>query len=215
MKKILYVEDEKPLSEAVSYFLTKNGYWVDCAYNGKEALEKCLQTRYDMIVMDIMMPVMDGITALKQIRLFDHQIPIIMLSAKTTSNDIVTGLDEGANDYITKPYKAIELLARIRNLIRKEHCINFDGMEVNIEKKTVSKGTISYNLSREELDLLYALINNPTSKYPSHMFYTKGDEGKDTYLVSVLNMKIKSMKSRYIIRLRNGLVFMEERVNKC
>ena len=215
MKKILYVEDEKPLSEAVSYFLTKNGYRVDCAYNGKEALEKCLQTRYDMIVMDIMMPVMDGITALKQIRLFDHQIPIIMLSAKTTSNDIVTGLDEGANDYITKPYKAIELLARIRNLIRKEHCINFDGMEVNIEKKTVSKGTISYNLSREELDLLYALINNPTSKYPSHMFYTKGDEGKDTYLVSVLNMKIKSMKSRYIIRLRNGLVFMEERVNKC
>ena len=215
MKKILYVEDEKNLSEAVSYFLTKSGYEVDCAYDGKEALAKCLHNRYALIVMDIMMPVMDGITALKKIRSFDHTVPIIMLSAKTTSNDIVTGLDEGANDYITKPYKAIELLARIRNLIRTENKLLFDGMAVNIEKKTISKGTVSYNLGKEELDLLYALINNQKAKFPSKMFCPGGNDGEDVYLVSLLNMKIGAMNSAYMIRLRDGWVSLEERKEKC
>lgn len=118
--RILLVEDDRSLSRAVSTILQKNNYTVDCVDNGQLALDYLEQDIYDMVIMDIMMPVMDGITALKNLRKRGSNIPVLMLTAKTEIDDKVEGLDNGANDYLTKPFDTRELLARIRVLTRSE-----------------------------------------------------------------------------------------------
>lgn len=119
--RILLVEDDRSLSRAVSTILQKNNYTVDCVDNGQLALDYLEQDIYDMVIMDIMMPVMDGITALKNLRKRGCNIPVLMLTAKTEIDDKVEGLDNGANDYLTKPFDTRELLARIRVLTRSKN----------------------------------------------------------------------------------------------
>lgn len=119
--RILLVEDDRSLSRAVSTILQKNNYSVDCVENGQTALDYLEKDIYDAVIMDIMMPVMDGITALKNLRKCGSNIPVLMLTAKTEIDDKVEGLDNGANDYLTKPFDTRELLARIRVLTRSEN----------------------------------------------------------------------------------------------
>lgn len=119
--RILLVEDDRSLSRAVSTILQKNNYSVDCVENGQMALDYLEKDIYDAVIMDIMMPVMDGITALKNLRKRGSNIPVLMLTAKTEIDDKVEGLDNGANDYLTKPFDTRELLARIRVLTRSEN----------------------------------------------------------------------------------------------
>lgn len=119
--RILLVEDDRSLSRAVSTILQKNNYSVDCVENGQTALDYLEKDIYDAVIMDIMMPVMDGITALKNLRKRGSNIPVLMLTAKTEIDDKVEGLDNGANDYLTKPFDTRELLARIRVLTRSEN----------------------------------------------------------------------------------------------
>ena len=116
--RILLVEDEKDLSKAVKTILTLSNYDVDTAFNGKEALDKVKEKHFDIIIMDIMMPVMDGIESMKEMRKIGVDTPVILLTAKSEIDDKIFGLDSGANDYITKPFDKNELLARIRALIR-------------------------------------------------------------------------------------------------
>lgn len=118
--KILLVEDEKELSQAVKKLLTVSGYEVDCAYDGLAALECVRYDTYDCIVMDIMMPRMDGLTALKRMRENGLNTPVLLLTAKAELDDKVTGLDAGADDYLPKPFAVKELLARIRALTRRQ-----------------------------------------------------------------------------------------------
>ena len=118
--RILLVEDDRSLSRAVSTILQKNNYSVDCVENGQMALDYLEKDIYDAVIMDIMMPVMDGITALKNLRKRGSNIPVLMLTAKTEIDDQVEGLDNGANDYLTKPFDTRELLARIRVLTRSD-----------------------------------------------------------------------------------------------
>lgn len=118
--KILLVEDEKQLSQAVKKLLMVSGYEVDTAFNGQEAVEQTAYNTYDCIIMDIMMPVMDGLTALKKMRAKGLNTPVLLLTAKAELDDKVEGLDAGADDYLPKPFAMKELLARIRALLRRQ-----------------------------------------------------------------------------------------------
>ena len=118
--RILIVEDEKALSRVLVKIFEKNYYSVDAVYNGQEALDYIATGNYDIVLMDVMMPVMDGITALKKIRADGNQIPVLLLTAKSEPDDKVMGLDSGANYYITKPFDTKELLAAVRAITRKE-----------------------------------------------------------------------------------------------
>ncbi len=141
--RILLAEDEKALSRAVVTVLEKKGgYDVDAAYDGVEAVEKAREYVYDAIVMDIMMPKMDGITALKLLRREGNTTPIIMLTAKAELDDRVNGLDAGADDYLTKPFQMAELLARLRSLTRRAG---------NYMPKTICVGSVTLDVEQQEL----------------------------------------------------------------
>ena len=117
--RLLIIEDEKDLNNALSKHLKKNGYGVDACYNGMEALEYIQITNYDAIILDVMMPIMDGYEFLRRIRQQKDQTPVLFLTAKDTLEDKVFGLDSGADDYLIKPFEFEELLARIRVMTRR------------------------------------------------------------------------------------------------
>ena len=116
--KLLFAEDERSLSRAVVHILEKNCYSVDAVYDGETALEYLENGDYDGVILDIMMPKLDGISVLKTLRSRGNQVPVLMLTAKAEIDDKVLGLDTGANDYLTKPFDTKELLARIRAMTR-------------------------------------------------------------------------------------------------
>lgn len=164
-KKILIVEDDKKISRFLELELTHENYSVDFAYNGKEALEKVEAQSFDLILLDIMIPRINGFELCKRIRTFSD-IPIIMVTAKDEISDKVIGLDLGADDYITKPFIIEELLARIRVALRKNSesdtkkiyssgalTLNLNTYEVHVEGNAVA-------LSKKEFDLLEYLIKN-------------------------------------------------------
>lgn len=119
-KRLLLAEDEKEFSKALTAILKHNGYLVDAVYNGKDALDYLLGGDYDCAILDIMMPLLDGISVLKGIRHDGLDLPVIMLTAKSEIDDRVFGLDSGADDYVTKPFVAKELIARIRAVTRRK-----------------------------------------------------------------------------------------------
>ena len=118
--KLLLIEDEKELSEALFQILTKNKYLVDAVYDGEDGLDYALTGIYDVIVLDIMLPKLNGLSLLKKIRQEGILTPVIMLTAKSQIEDRVTGLDLGADDYLTKPFAVEELLARLRSITRRK-----------------------------------------------------------------------------------------------
>ena len=118
MKKILVVDDEKPISEIVKYNLVKEGYEVFTAYDGEEALEKVEEVEPDLIILDLMLPKMDGLEVAREVRK-THDMPIIMVTAKDSEIDKVLGLELGADDYVTKPFSNRELVARVKANLRR------------------------------------------------------------------------------------------------
>ena len=130
--RILLVEDDRSLSRAVSTILQKNNYSVDCVENGQMALDYLEKDIYDAVIMDIMMPVMDGITALKNLRKRGSNIPVLMLTAKTEIDDKVEGLDNGANDYLTKPFDTVYLHALKNNKIMLLHLEIFRSTQLHV-----------------------------------------------------------------------------------
>jgi len=164
-EKILFADDVEELAEAVGTILESNGYEVDIVNNGKDALEKSKEEIYDCIILDIMMPIMDGLEAVKQMRKLNIKTPIILLTAKSMTDDKVEGLDAGANDYITKPFDKKELLARIRALTRVEE-ENKEKYEIgnlifDKENLQISKDKIALNLSKHEGEIIEFFIKNP------------------------------------------------------
>lgn len=161
---ILIVEDEKILAEAVKSILIHNGYKVEIALNGKIALEKTNQNNYDIILMDLMMPIMGGIEALKQMRKSGINTPIILLTAKSQIEDKVEGLDAGANDYLTKPFDKKELLARIRALLRtnevKKEKYTIGNIFFDKENFELSNKVTSFKLNTKECEIMEVLVNN-------------------------------------------------------
>lgn len=163
--RILIVEDEKALSRVLVKIFEKNYYSVDAVYNGQEALDYIATGNYDIVLMDVMMPVMDGITALKKIRADGNQIPVLLLTAKSEADDKVMGLDSGANYYITKPFNTKELLAAVRAITRKEeqtdNRLHFGNITLDTSTYELASDTDSVKLTNKEFQMMEIFMSNP------------------------------------------------------
>ena len=164
--KLLLVEDSTQLNKALSTILKRNSYVVDSAVDGEEALIFINEYVYDVIILDIMMPKINGLEVLKIIRDKKIDTPVLMLTAKSTIEDKITGLDTGADDYLAKPFNADELLARIRALLRrkpeykKTEVISFGDLSLDVNTSTLSCGDKQVVLMNKELQIMTLLINN-------------------------------------------------------
>ena len=163
--RILLAEDERSLSKAVKAILTKNNYSVDTVYDGEEAVLYALTSEYDLIIMDIMMPKKDGILALKELRSKGRNVPVLMLTARSETDDKVEGLDSGANDYMTKPFAAKELLARIRVLTRQnsssnDNILRFGNLTLDRGSFELSSPKGRYRLAGKEFQMMEMLMMN-------------------------------------------------------
>lgn len=157
MKKILVVEDEKNISKLIKDTLSLGKYEVECAFDGQEAVEKAKEEKFDLIILDIMLPKLDGFEVMKVIK----DIPIIFLSAKNDVSSIVKGLSEGGQDYMTKPFEPLELLARVElRISNKKNVFEYKDIVVNDEEKTVYKNGIQINLTPKEYELFLLLLSN-------------------------------------------------------
>lgn len=163
--KILLVEDEEMLNSITAKYLRAEDMVVDTCLNGEEALETLSHSTYDVVVMDIMMPVMDGITALKKIREREITTPILLLTAKDTVQDKVNGLNAGADDYLAKPFEFEELIARIYALGRRSagavsNDLVIGPVTINVASRTVKVNGVDVTLTQKEFNLLYFLASN-------------------------------------------------------
>ena len=163
--KILLVEDEEMLNSITAKYLRAEDMVVDTCLNGEEALETLSHSTYDVVVMDIMMPVMDGITALKKIREREITTPILLLTAKDTVQDKVNGLNAGADDYLAKPFEFEELIARIYALGRRSagavsNDLVVGPVTINVASRTVKVNGVDVTLTQKEFNLLYFLASN-------------------------------------------------------
>ena len=170
--KLLLAEDERSLSKALTAILEHNGYTVDAVYDGVEALEYLEMGEYDGLILDIMMPRMDGMTALQKIREQGNQIPILMLTAKSEVDDKVAGLDNGANDYLTKPFASKELLARIRAMTRTQtvavtSVLQFANISLDQATKELSSPSGEFHLANKEFQVMKLLMSNPKNVIPT------------------------------------------------
>ena len=176
--KILLVDDEKQLTDALSVILKKNNYSVDCAYNGEDGLDLAMSGIYDLVVLDIMMPKIDGITVLKTLRQNKINTPILMLSAKSEISDKIDGLNFGADDYITKPFITDELLARIRALLRRKEKFTGDVLsfgDISLDRDTfeIARGDKKIALGKKEFQILEMLILNEGKSIDKEKFIEK------------------------------------------
>lgn len=173
-KKVLVVDDEKLIVKGIKFSLEQDGYDVDCAYDGEEALELVKQNEYDVMLLDVMLPKLTGFEVLQMIREFS-MLPVIMLTAKGDDMDKILGLEYGADDYITKPFNILEVKARIKAIFRrskvkeekedKEHLIVYDELRLDCDSKRVHIGNKEINLTAKEFDLLEHLAVNPDKVY--------------------------------------------------
>ena len=163
MIKILIVEDEKPISNLIKLSLTKAGYHCTCLYDGISAADLLETERFDLILLDIMLPGADGFELMEYIR--PLEIPVIFITAKKSVEDRVKGLKMGADDYLVKPFEIIELLARVETVLRRYHKIDskmeIGGISIDLRSMIVRRGDEEIPLTRKEYDLLLLFARNP------------------------------------------------------
>jgi DNA-binding response OmpR family regulator len=163
--KLLVVEDEHRIAQALKMGLSDEGYAVDVAYDGDDGYRSALADSYDLIIMDVMMPVMNGFDAVSKLREAGNHTPVLMLTAKSHPNDIVTGLDSGADDYLPKPFSFDVLLARVRALLRRpeqalDSVLKVDDLSLDTAKHTVTRAGREVQLSGKEYAILEYLLRN-------------------------------------------------------
>lgn len=223
--RILVVEDEKDLNKIISKKLSLDGYSVDSCFDGEEAEAFLFAAEYDAVILDIMMPKKDGLTLLRELREKKNNVPVLLLTAKDSISDRVTGLDSGANDYLIKPFSFDELSARIRAMLRKSagvasNVITVADLSVNTETKEVLRGGKRIDLSAKEYALLEYLARNKgivlsREKIENHIWnfdYEGGTNVIDVY-ISYLRRKIDfGFDKKLICTVRgSGYVLREEK----
>lgn len=173
-KKVLVVDDEKLIVKGIRFSLEQDGMEVDCAYDGEEAFEMAKANSYDMILLDIMLPKMDGFEVCQQIREFSN-VPIVMLTAKGDDMDKILGLEYGADDYITKPFNILEVKARIKAIMRRtgnvkpkeenSKMVESGDLRLDCESRRLFILGKEVNVTAKEFDLLELLVTNPNKVY--------------------------------------------------
>ena len=209
--KILIVEDEIRLSEALEQIMKQEGYDCDMVYDGEDGLYYALSWIYDVIVLDVMIPKLNGFDVVKKIRESKLATPVIMLTAKGEIDDKIKGLDYGADDYMTKPFIPEELLARIRALSRRQgeviiKEIEFGDLKLNISSYTLDSGIKSIPLKYKEFEIMKLLMSNPNSITHKENLITKvwgtdcdvADNNVEVY-ISFLRKKLVFLNSKVMI----------------
>jgi len=174
-KRVLVVDDEKLIVKGIRFSLEQDGMEVDCAYDGEEAVEMAKKKEYDIVLLDVMLPKLNGFEVCQQIREFSN-MPIIMLTAKGDDMDKILGLEYGADDYITKPFNILEVKARIKAILRRNNksanpsnsdtkTITFGDMKIDCDNRRVYIAGKEVNLTAKEFDLLELLVFNPNKVY--------------------------------------------------
>ncbi len=173
-KRVLVVDDEKLIVKGIRFSLEQEGMEVDSAYDGEEAVQKAKDHKYDIILLDLMLPNMDGLEVCQQIRGFSN-VPIVMLTAKGEDMDKILGLEYGADDYITKPFNILEVKARIKAIMRragseneekeKAKTLQVGNLRMDCEGRRVFNGDKEINLTAKEFDVLELLVTNPNKVY--------------------------------------------------
>lgn len=176
--RILLAEDERSLSRAVVALLERSNYAVDAVYDGVEALEYLDSGNYDALILDIMMPRLDGLSVLKRLRQRGNPIPVLILTAKSEIDDKVEGLDSGANDYLTKPFSTRELLARLRAITRTQtsqvsSVLRFGNVALDQTSFELSSPSGSYRLANKEYQMMELLLMNPGQTISTERFLEK------------------------------------------
>lgn len=220
--RLLLAEDEKELSKALCAVLKHNNYSVDPVFNGQDALDYGLCENYDGIILDIMMPKMDGLTVLKNLREKGVSTPVIILTAKSEIEDRITGLDAGADDYLTKPFAMGELLARLRALTRRKsefspNLLSFGNLSLNRESYELSVGEKSIRLGNKEFQMIEMLLSNPGRLISTEQFMeriwgyeTEAEINVVWVYISYLRKKLTSLEANLEIKAVRGLGYTLE-----
>lgn len=214
--RILVAEDQKDMNRLISRRLAEEQYSVDSCYNGQEVLDYLECAEYDAIVLDIMMPVMDGLQVLKKLRARENHVPVLLLTARDSVEDRVSGLDAGADDYLVKPFAFEELLARIRVMLRKPAAVQTTvsrvaDLEVHMDTRQVFRQGKEIRLSGKEFSLLRYMVQNQglilsREKLEQHIWnydYTGGSNVIDVY-IRYLRKKIDDGYEKKLIHTVRG-----------
>lgn len=220
--RILLAEDERELSNALTAILKHNNYSVDPVYNGEDALDYGLSENYNIIILDIMMPKMNGLEVLEKLRQKGIHTPILMLTAKSEIEDRIQGLDMGADDYLSKPFAMGELLARVRAMGRRKseftpNLIEVGNISLNKENYELSNGQTSLRLGNKEYQLLEMLMMNPKQLISTEQFmeriwgYDAEAEINVVWVyISYLRKKLASLDSNVKIKAVRGIGYTLE-----
>ena len=223
--RILVAEDEIDLADGLCAILKGNKYSVDVVYDGEEALTYLEAENYDAVVLDIMMPKVDGITVLKTIREQGNSIPVIMLTAKSELDDKIVGLDSGADDYLTKPFEVKELLARLRAITRRkenvtDNVLTFGNITLNRTTFELSSAKDNYKLTNKEFQMLEMLMSTPSNIISADTFMDKiwgYDTDSDISVVwvyiSYLRKKLAKLEADVEIKVTRNVGYSLEAIN--
>ena len=210
MAKVLVVDDEKLIVKGIRFSLEQDGMEVDCAYDGEEAVELAKKTEYDIVLLDVMLPKLDGYEVCQAIREFSD-MPIIMLTAKGGDMDKILGLEYGADDYISKPFNILEVKARIKAIIRRSSknrrlkkeeannsVIGQGDLKMDTESRRVFIGEREINLTAKEFDLLELLVRNPNKVYSREalLTYVWGNKAMDSGDVRTVDVHVRRLREK-------------------
>ena len=199
--RLLVAEDQKDLNDIITKTLVRNHYTVDSCFDGEEALDYLEMAEYDAVILDIMMPKRDGLSVLKALRSGGKTVPVLLLTARDSVSDRVTGLDAGADDYLVKPFAFEELLARIRAMLRKKEgraqnrCVIAD-LSIDFDTRSVMRGTVPISLSSKEFSILEYLANNQgivlsRDRIEQHIWYYDYEGGSNVVDVYIRYLRKK------------------------
>ncbi|GAA0817266.1 response regulator transcription factor [Clostridium tertium] len=221
--KLLLVEDERELSEALFQILTNNKYSVDAVYDGEDGIDYALTGVYDVIVLDIMLPKLNGLSLLKQLRKSGISTPVIMLTAKSQIEDRVRGLDLGADDYLTKPFATEELLARLRSITRRkgnvvnDNILTYGDISLNLDTYDLDVNNENIRLTLKEFEIIKYFMERPKCVVSKDDLITKlwGFDSEVEYnnievYISFIRKKLTYLKSNVSIVTIRGVGYRME-----
>ena len=220
--KLLIAEDELDLAEALTVFFERNRFTVDAVHNGLDAYEYAMTGAYDAVILDVMMPKMDGITVMEKLRSEGVSTPIMMLTAKGQKNDRITGFNAGADDYLPKPFDPDELLSRVRAILRRSEAyrptlLSFADLTLDPGTGDLSCGKSSVRLSGREFQIMELFLRSPKQVFSAERIMEKvwgwDNEAEISVVwvnISNLRKKLKSLGSSAAIHANRGMGYLLE-----
>jgi len=216
---VLVIEDEAKVVDFISKGLDEEGYTVSAAYNGKQGLDLLKAHKYDIVLLDLMIPEIDGLKVLRNMRAWGINTPVLIITAKSSKEDVVRGLDTGSDDYLTKPFSFEELLARIRALLRRSaaregHTLKYSELTLNPYSRVLSRGSKEAELTEKEFLLLELMIRNSERPLTRREMaeYVWQNVADSTNIVDVyinfLRKKIESITPKKYIQTVRGIGYI-------